>query len=62
MIGYRKIILGVVFLLCATFLGWRGMEGGTPMMDLATVIGAMAGGTFGVVWGNVRAKEQKNGE
>ena len=57
MIGYRKLILGCAFLLVSGFLTWRGIENGTDLLSLSTPIGAMAGGLFGVVWGNVRDKK-----
>ena len=59
MIGYRKVILGVIFLLCSSFLIWQGIRSGTDLVGLATVIGAMAGGVLGVMWGN--AQEHKSG-
>ena len=54
MIGYRKLIMGVAFMLCSTFLVWQGIRSGVDLLQLSTPIGAMAGGLFGVVWGNVK--------
>ena len=52
--NYRKLILGLAFLGCTTFISSAGINQGTDLVGLATVIGAIAGGVFGLVWGNVK--------
>lgn len=59
MVGYRKLILGVTFILGSTFLIWQGIRAGVDLLQLSTPIGAMAGGVFGVVWGNVRENKKE---
>ena len=57
MVDYRKLILGVVYMLSSTFLVWQGIRAGVDMMQLSTPIGAMGVGMFGVIWGNVKEHE-----
>jgi hypothetical protein len=56
----RKFWLGVIFMVCSTFITHSGIGQGTDLVGLATVIGALAGGLFGIVWGNVK-EHQANG-
>ncbi len=55
----RKLILGLAFLACSTFICYAGIKQGSDLVGLATVLGALAGGTFGIVWGNVKEHESK---
>lgn len=48
----RKFWLGVSFMTVSGVLSWAAIQHGTDLVGLATVIGAIAGGVFGVVWGN----------
>lgn len=58
MVGYRKLTLGLIFIFCCTFLIWQGIRANADLVGLSTVLGAMAAGVFGVIWGNV--KEDRN--
>ena len=58
--NYRKLILGLAFLACSTFVSYAGINQGSDLVGLATIIGAIAGGVFGLVWGNVK-EHQSNG-
>ena len=54
-LGGRKNILGYLFLGCCTYLTVVAMQKETSdLLGLSTVIGAIAAGTFGLVWGNVK--------
>jgi uncharacterized membrane protein YjjB (DUF3815 family) len=57
----RKLILGLAFLGCATFIVYAGIQEKSDLVGLATVIGALAGGTFGIVWGNTQEWKAKKG-
>lgn len=59
--NYRKLILGIAFLACSTFIAWAGIIQSSDLVGLATIIGAMAGGTFGLVWGNVKEHQADGG-
>lgn len=59
LIGFRKIILGIVFLSYATFLSYVAIKQGTDLLAVSGVISSMALGVGVVVWGNVQAS--KNG-
>jgi len=52
--GARKVIIGIAFIGGATFIAWAGIRSGSDLIGLATVIGAIAGGVFGIVWGNAK--------
>jgi hypothetical protein len=54
MAGWRKIILGSEFVLCASFLIWTGIKSGSDLAALSATILAMAGGVAAVVYGNVK--------
>lgn len=60
-IGGRKNTLGYLFLFCSTFLCYAAMKLPAPIdwIGLATVIGAIATGVFGLVWGNVKEHQSK---
>lgn len=58
MIGFRKIVLGIVFLSYATFLAFIGMKNGTDLLQLTGVISSMAIGVGVVVWGNVQSNKR----
>jgi len=57
----RKFWLGIVFMLVSGFITYASLTGAhdPDLVGIATVIGAMAGGVFGVVWGNVREHASK---
>ena len=57
--NYRKLILGLAFTVASTWITLAGITQGSDLVGLATVIGAIAGGVFGVVYGNI--KEHANG-
>ena len=53
MMGYRKVILGIVYLSYSTFLAWTGMKTGTDLLSIAGVITSMSLGLGAIIWGNV---------
>lgn len=53
----RKLLLGMAFLACATFIAYAGIVNKSDLVGLATIIGAMAAGVLSIVWGN--AEEHK---
>lgn len=57
----RKFWLGVIFMAVSGFITFASLNGQHPpdLVGLATVIGAIAGGVLGVVWGNVREHDAK---
>lgn len=55
--GVRKVIIGLAFIAAGTFISVAGIRSGSDLIGLASVIGAIAGGVFGIVWGN--AQEHK---
>ena len=59
--NYRKLTLGLAFLACATFIVYVGIGAGSDLLGLSTVIGAIAAGVFGLIWGNVQEHAAKNG-
>lgn len=58
--GYRKLILGIVFLLCVTFLSYVGITRQSDLLGLSTVIGAISAGVFGIVYGNIKEHQVEN--
>jgi len=56
--GLRKVIIGIAFIAGGTFVAYAGIRNGSDLVGIATVIGALAGGTFGIIWGN--AQEHKS--
>lgn len=56
--GGRKNVLGYIFIGCTTYLVANAPP--ADYVGLSTVIGTMAAGVFGLVWGNV--KEHQTGE
>mgnify|MGYP001579326869 CR=1 FL=1 len=60
----RKFWLGAIFIAASTFIITTALNGQHPpdLIGLATVIGAIAGGLFGIVWGNVKEHQAKNGK
>ena len=56
-VGYRKLVLGVAYICASTFLAYAAIKHGTDLVGVATVIGAMGAGVFGVVWGNLQSKK-----
>lgn len=55
----RKFWLGVCFMLIGGVLGWKGIDSGSDLVGLSTIIGALAGGVFGVVYGNIKEHQVK---
>lgn len=55
--GLRKVIIGLAFIAGATFISYAGIKNGSDLVGLATVIGALAGGVFGIIWGNAKEHE-----
>ena len=62
MLGYRKIILGIVYLSYSTFLAWTAMKSGTDLLSVAGVITSMSLGLGAIIWGNVASKKASSGE
>ena len=58
--GARKIIIGLAFLAGATFISYEGIKNGSDLLGVGTVIGAIAGGVFGIVWGNAQEHKAEN--
>jgi len=58
--GYRKLILGSVFILCSSILAFAAIRSGTDLVGLSTVIGAMAAGVGVVVYGNIKENNGSN--
>ena len=56
--GKRKLILGLAFLCCSTFLVHTAIQEGAALTGVATTLGAMSAGVFGLVWGNVKDYQQ----
>ena len=52
--GLRKVIIGLMFIGCSTFLVSTGIKSGSDLIGLSTVIGAMAAGVFGIIYGNIQ--------
>ena len=61
MAGWRKIILGSEFVLCASFLVYTGIRSQSDLAALSATIIAMAGGVAAVIYGNVK-EHQANGK
>jgi hypothetical protein len=59
MVGYRKLILGLAYIGCSTFLIHAAIQAGSDLVGIGTAVAALGGGTFGVIWGNIKAKESK---
>jgi outer membrane lipoprotein SlyB len=59
----RKFWLGVIFMFVSGFVTYASLTGThePDLVGLATVIGAIAGGVLGVVWGNVKEHQSKVG-
>lgn len=55
----RKLILGLAFIGCATFLIWAGIREHSDLIGLSTVIASLAGGVLAVVWGNAKEHAAK---
>jgi hypothetical protein len=61
--GYRKLALGLAFLVATTFLGYVNMTRPNPdLLGLSTVIGAQAAGVLAIVYGNVKEHQAQNGK
>jgi hypothetical protein len=62
-VGGRKNVLGYQFIACSTFIVWSAQtsSGVVDYSGLMMVIGAIAAGVGGLVWGNVREHQVKNG-
>ena len=52
--GLRKVIIGLAFIAGATFIIYTGIKLGSDLLGLSTVIGALAGGVFGIIYGNIK--------
>lgn len=50
--GARKLLLGIVFIVSGSFIGYMGIKNGSDLLGVATIIGAIAGGVLSIVWGN----------
>lgn len=62
--GGRKSVLGFAFLGCSTFLvALEAQKATADYVGMSTVVGAIAAGVFGLVWGNVQEHktQQQNG-
>jgi hypothetical protein len=59
----RKFWLGFVFMLVSGFVTFASLTGThePDLIGIATVIGAIAGGLFGVIYGNIK-EHQANGK
>ena len=52
--GLRKVLIGLAFIGAGTFISYAGIRSGSDLIGLASVIGAIAAGTFGIVYGNIK--------
>lgn len=61
-LGGRKNSIGYLFLLCTTFLVYTALKSSPEpkLLELATVIGAMATGVGALVWGNIKEWQAKS--
>jgi len=59
--GYRKLILGLLFLVLTYLLAVRAMNSGADLLGTASIIAAMAAGVLTIVQGNVQEHRTKNG-
>ncbi len=60
--GNRKLILGVCFMACSTFLIYTGIKEGSDLLGLSTTIGGMSVGVGSLVWGNIKEHEANRNE
>lgn len=59
-LGGRKTLWALMYVISSTWLGVLAMEKNPPpLMELSTVIGAMAIGIGALVWGNVKEHSSK---
>lgn len=59
--GFRKVIIGLAFICASTFLINAGIKEKSELLGLASVIGALAAGTFGIIYGNMQEHKSFNG-
>ena len=55
----QKINSGNIFYCLLQPLIYAGIREGADLVGLSTVVAALAGGTFGVVWGNIKENSKK---
>lgn len=53
-IGYRKLLLGLAYIVCVTALGLVAMFRSVDLVSVAALAASMATGVGVVVWGNVQ--------
>lgn len=52
--GLRKVIIGLAFIAAGTFICFTGIKEKSELLGLASVLGALAAGVFGIIYGNVQ--------
>lgn len=52
--GSRKVIIGLVFIAAVTFVAYTGIKEKSELLGLASVIGAVSAGVFGIIYGNIQ--------
>lgn len=60
--GWRKLALGLLYCGCATFLTWTSIHHGIAQADVSAAMVSQVAGLGAVVWGNIKEKNQHNGE
>jgi len=65
MYGYRKFILGLVYLGISFWLAMAAVNRGLDLVGIATIIAAMSTGVGVIIWGNIQSNkaiaDSKNG-
>ena len=60
--GFRKLVLGIAYLASVTFVAITALsQPVTDYVGVASIIGAIGGGLFGVIYGNVKEHQAENG-
>jgi len=60
MVGYRKLVLGITYLIITAGLTFAGIRAGTDLVSLSSTIAIIGGGLFGVIYGNVKEHQANN--
>lgn len=56
MVGYRKFFIAILFLLVSLLLGWRAMDKGSALLDMAAYVGAVGVNLAAFYWNNAKEK------
>ena len=59
--GLRKVIIGLAFIGAGAFIAYAGIKEHSELLGLGTVIGALAGGVFGIIYGNIKENQADKG-